>query len=237
MKFNLFCIFSLILLSSKDALALNVLNSPELKKENLANIPQSKSIVSFSTKNNEQVVILDNPRYVVKGKLYDMWTKEQISNKPQLIKSKNTYPISKLKIDMTTLFGTKINSNTNSDYLLFYNPFDVKNIEFIKNNLSILNDKNIHVVFSIPSIANGLNDSLVKKFYGLSCSDYAVKTFDGLLNIKQNKLEEKPCGEQLYKTVGMLNFMKINTLPMLVSNKNDTYYIASESLDLWFKKN
>ncbi len=237
MKIYLFCIFSLIFLSSKDALAVNVLNSPELKKENLAKIPQSNSIVSFSSKKNQQVIILDNPRYVVKGQLYDMWSKEKISSKVDLNKSKTTYPISKLKLNMNSMFGAKLNDNNNSEYLLFYNPFDVKNKQFIKDNIAILNEKNIHVIFSIPSVANGLNDLIVKKFYSLSCSDYKVKNINDLLTIEQEQSKENPCGEQLYKTVGMLNFMKITTLPLLISNKNDKSFINGESLDLWFKTN
>ncbi|EHA1082424.1 hypothetical protein I8Y06_003300 [Photobacterium damselae] len=236
MKLHPFCIFSLILMSSKDACAIDLQDIKQLKKENLSSIPYSRSIVSFS--DNEQVVILDNPRYVVKGQLYDMWTKEKLSTKNDIHNSIDKYPLSLLKINSQELVETTLsNGGSAIDLTLFINPFDQKNLKFIEQYKHSLSDKSLRVVFTLPSIQNGLTDKYVKQYYSLTCNKPSIKSISDIEILIKNKPINKPCTDLAYKTVGLLQFLNINNPPLLVSNKTEKAFNYSVPMDKWLKNN
>ncbi|NVP00687.1 hypothetical protein HWA77_10735 [Photobacterium damselae subsp. damselae] len=236
MNLRPFCIFSLILMSSKDAFALDLQDIKQLKKENLAAIPYSRSVVSFS--DNEQVVILDNPRFVVKGQLYDMWSKELISSKNDIYNSINTYPLSQLKINSQQLLESVIRYDSNDiQFTLFINPFDDSNLKFIEEYKKNLSDKSLRVIYTLPSAKNGLTDKYVKQYYSLTCNVPSIKSLADIEVLVKNTPVDKPCSDLAYKTVGLLQFLNINNPPLLVSNKTEKSFNYSVPMDKWLQNN
>ncbi|KLV03485.1 hypothetical protein ABT56_18790 [Photobacterium aquae] len=181
--------------------------------KNTFSLPDSKVLVS--TVKNEQVVILDNQRYVVKGKLYDLWSKSEVNSKDDIDKNKDFFPFSQLKLNAAKLLDNKVK---NADYAVFIDPLNNPNETYKKVKNKLLGQKKIQLIYTVD--VKSLNDEKLKRFFGFSC---LIDKLDFTLEnpFPDNVIpHDSPCDDRIYNTTGISMLLNI-TPPLIIDLSKD----------------
>jgi hypothetical protein len=79
-------------------------------------------MVTFSNQ-GEALVIADNPRWVVKGRLFDMWQNEEIRSEDTLKVAEARIPLSKIQVNTSDILDVVVNQEKSKTLTVFLDPF------------------------------------------------------------------------------------------------------------------
>lgn len=185
-----------------------------VKAGKAVNMPSSKSIVVFSEP--ESIVITDNPRYVVKGRVFDMWQNVEITNNAELDASTKVIPLNKIEIVNRKVLEARVNQEKQQIVTVFLDPFLPDSAETIRVLTKYATDYQLRFVFtamSQDSVDPLLNMACETK--GLAPETVIQQIISG--DVKAFQTERK-CNETLaMNSFGLTHFLRINKSPTLIA--------------------
>lgn len=194
---------------------------------------QSNSVIFFSP-TGETVLISDNPRWVVKGKLYDMWQNKEVNSVEQLSEVEKTIPLSKMKVGNRNVFDLNIHEGKDKTLTVFLDPFEKSSA----NVLSVLNryvtDYQIRIIFTAvnPNHAQGLID-----FYCATKSKSSTEILAMITGQKTNYSGNSCDNQDAINSYSFSQFLGIKQSPTLIAS-NDIFYAGMpKSLMTWLNEN
>lgn len=194
------------------------------------NIPNSRSIVMFEDR--ETVVVTDNPRYVVKGELFDMWLNEPVTSKLELKKSSRVMPLDSLKLDSSGLFETTVNEQKGKTLTVFIDPTSENAPEQVHIINKYASAYRLRFVFTSVEAT----EASVIRLLTFACDVQSKQPGEVVNLITQDanstpSTTEKFClQEQVIKTYAFSQFLNISTLPTLVASNG----VYSEGMPMPF---
>ncbi|WP_338167286.1 hypothetical protein [Vibrio sp. 10N] len=186
--------------------------------EKAENIPNSRSIVMFEK--GETVVITDNPRYVVKGELFDMWKNEPVTSRLELKKSRRVMPLESLKLDSSGLFETTVNDHHDKTLTIFIDPTSDSASEQVHIINKYASAYRLRFVFTS---VEATEDS-VTRLLTFACrvqSKQASQIVSSIVQEPDSATDTTATfclQEQVIKTYAFSQFLNISTLPTLVAS-------------------
>ena len=198
-------------------------------------VPNSNAVVVFEH-SGQVVLITDNPRYVVKGQLFDMWENKKVNNSGQLKASSLTIPLDKLPIDESQIFKITTNKHADKTLTVFINPFDKASPNQIEVIRKYASSYQIDWVFVSVEGTKEHVDQLLK----LSCVVLNEQASDILTMFIQTNisLPNKHCQkESVIKTFAFTRFLNIHTLPALIGSNDVVSQGMPQQFISWLAKN
>lgn len=206
-------------------------SAPVLSKA--VKLEKSRSIVMLGA-NAKTVLVSDNPRYVVQGQLYDMWSNEPINNQAELTASLQQLPLEKLRKNKplleTTLYADKPKTLT-----IFINPF-ADNTKKVTHILSKYADMyRLNFLFFAETTNKDIKQLL--QFACVVTSNNAQQVIEQLksntVSLTQQTCEQKT----VIESYGLINFLGITTSPTLVASNDVLSVGMPRRLLPWLAKN
>ncbi|WP_028865102.1 hypothetical protein [Psychromonas aquimarina] len=185
-------------------------------------LPKAQSVVLFGN-DNEAVVILDNPRWVVKGQLFDMFQNKPIANTKELLIAEKTIPLNQLKIDTVNVLSFTLNSQKSKELIIFIDPF----LADSANTVNVIETASKH--YRVRFILTPFTQTSVEQLFKFSCLVKRESAKQILQRIKYKKFGtgETFCDQDLVsKSYGLAGFLKLTNSPTLIAS-ND---IASDGM-------
>lgn len=198
-------------------------------------VPNSNAVVVFEH-SGQVVLITDNPRYVVKGQLFDMWENTKLENSGELKASSLTIPLDRLPLDDSQIFKMTTNKDNDKKLTVFINPFDKASRKQIELIIKYANSYQIDWVFVSVEGTKEDVDHLLK----LSCIVSNEQPDDILEMFIQNNISipNKHCQkESVIKTFAFTRFLNITTLPTFVASNNVASQGMPPKLISWLANN
>ena len=195
-------------------------------------LPNANSVVVFG--GSESVVLTDNPRWVIKGQLYDMWQNTEINSKLQLHDAAKKIPIQTINVNTTDVVDIRVNPEKSEVLTVFLDPF----LEHSANEMYLLNkyaaDYQIRYIFTAMSQSN------IKLFFSFACETQTLSTDQVIEKVvdKQFAYGERKCREvQVMNSFGLTQFLHIKESPTLIA-PNDVFHVGMPTELLgWLRKN
>lgn len=195
-------------------------------------LPNAASIVVFGQ--GEAVVLTDNPRWVVKGKLYDMWQNTEVEGPLSLQKAAKKIPINTIKVNTHDLIDARVRPEKESVLTVFLDPFEASSPEVVHLLNTYATDYQVRYIYTAMSQDN------IEPFFDFACQSQAV-TADAVsrIVINQEFIKEKvPCRKkEAMNSFGLTQFLQIKQSPVLIA-PNDNYHVGlpAKLMD-WLKEN
>lgn len=181
-------------------------------------LPKARSMVIFS-RSGESVVLTDNPRWVVKGTLFDMWQNKEIHSVSQLKGAEKIIPLSSLRVNTTDVLDMVIRQDKRQTLTVFLDPFAANTPSVVSILTQYAKDYQLRFIFT------ALSQSSIEKLGGFSCALSKGNT-DDLLNQLRTQDFPKTSSHCLQKTMmnsyGLSQFLHISTSPTLIA-PNDVF--------------
>ncbi|NAX38053.1 hypothetical protein CAG54_11150 [Vibrio sp. V27_P1S3P104] len=204
-----------------------------LKKTSKAEkLPDAKSVVIFG--DSEAVVLTDNPRWVIKGQLYDMWQNKKINGTSELKHAAKKIPINKIKVNTKDIIDIRVHPEKIDVLTVFIDPFmdQSANQMYLLNKYA--NDVQIRYIFTAMSQEN------ISRFFDFACETKGktVNKTVQMVTKSQFKSNTGDCRKtEAMNSFGLTQFLRINTSPTLIA-PNDIYHIGMPSnLVQWINGN
>lgn len=198
-------------------------------------VPNSKSIVVFEH-SGQAVLISDNPRYVVKGQLFDMWNNEQVENSGQLNASSKIIPLGKLPIDYSQIFKLTTYPKADKTLTVFINPFD----EQASNQIEIISKYASSYQIDWIFMSTQGTKVEVEQLLRLACVVLNEQPGDVIKMFIQNNISipNQFCQkESVVKTFAFARFLNIHTLPTLIASNDVVSQGMPNSFISWLANN
>ncbi|MGR5178822.1 hypothetical protein [Vibrio mediterranei] len=180
------------------------------------NLPSSRSIVMFH--DNETVVVTDNPRYVVKGELFDMWKNEPIQSRLELKASSRVIPLESLKLDTSGLFEIIVNEQNDKTLTVFIDPTTSDAPEQVHIINKYASAYRLRFVFTSVEATEA---SLIR-LLTFACDVQTKQPSEVVSLILDNQAKSKNSHhcqqEQVIKTYAFSQFLNIRTLPTVIAS-------------------
>lgn len=196
------------------------------------NLPNAKSVAVFG--DNESVVLTDNPRWVVKGQLYDMWDNKEINSQADLVAAAKVIPINTINVNTTDIIDIRVRPEKSSILTVFLDPFS----EQSANEMYLLNkyasEYQVRYIFTAMSQAN------IKPFFNFACSTTTISTeeiVDMVINKRFSNTDRSCRVEQAMNSFGLTQFLHINKSPTLIAPNNVFHAGMPVQLMDWLKTN
>jgi len=202
--------------------------------EKAIKLPNGKAVVLFDKGDGGVIVITDNPRWVVKGELYDMFQNKEIKNTHELNVASSKIPFKKLNVDTTNLLSFTANKSKEKTLIVFIDPFDAnayKNIEVINFTTKAYRVRYILTPFSQES---------VQKLMNFSCYVYKESVARLITRIETKKYGQTQdvCHQDLVsKSYGLSAFLMLKKSPTLIASNDVVSFGMPKSMIAFLAKN
>lgn len=206
-------------------------------------LKSSNSIVMFSPTGDSVVVNGDNPRWVMKGQLFDMWQNKKIASVSELESAEIVMPVNKMNIANKKLFDATINLDKEKELIVFIDPF----VDSSKRVVSIIKkfvlDYQVRFIFTAVQEpeSNETTNSHIEKLFSFACQVEGLSSSETLDLIIMDKItfdNEKVCGkEKIVASYGLSQFLQIKTSPTLVASNEIYIEGMPKSLMTWLSEN
>jgi hypothetical protein len=199
-------------------------------------LPKGSSVVMFSKQGSDTLVVADNPRWVVKGELYDMWQNKKIANLSELELASKLIPLDSIKIDMNNLFHISTNTDKDLELVVFLDPFKDTTPKDLETILRYADGYKLKFVLFTKD-KQALD---VKRLFTLACDMNGLPTNKKLALIMNHasRVGDIACEqEKVVGSYGATSVLSVTQSPTLVSSS----YIYSEgfpkNLTSWLLEN
>lgn len=182
-------------------------------------LPKSNVIVIFGD-NGEALGVMDNPRWVFKGKLFDMWDNEEIHSKPELSKAEKRIPLDKIKVNSTNVLDAIVNPEKPEKVTVFLDPFEANSSQVTSILTKYAKDYQLRFIFTATS------ESHFSQLNSFSCTVKYGDSSDVMNAIINQRFTdaEKACEpERVMSSYGLSRFLHISESPTLIAP--NTVYI------------
>ncbi len=196
-------------------------------------LPNSRAIVMFGPQ-GQAVVVTDNPRYVVKGELFDMWQNEALKSQTAVDASAKTLPLSKMNVDTVNLLDVVVNPEKLNLVTIFLDPFESNSGDVVKILRKYAANYRLRFIFTTNK------DEHVASLKAFAC-EVATQNADRILTaIEQQQFTTttQACYEnQLIKTLGLAGFLRITTSPTIIAPNSKYIEAFPANLMQWLADN
>ncbi len=193
-----------------------------MRSEKARKLPKSNTVVLFGN-DGDAVVVLDNPRWVIKGQLYDMFQNKAIADNKELSIAENKIPLNTLKVDTVNVLSFTVNPSKTKELIVFIDPF----VGDSANDIEVNSVAAKH--YRIRFILTPMAQASVEKLFKFSCVIKGESPPTILNRIRFNKYgnSKKLCSQDLVgKSYGLSAFLRLQKSPTLIASNNT----ASEGL-------
>lgn len=205
-------------MAEADSSAMEGLRESARQASKAERMPKSSSMVMF-TKLGEAIVVADNPRWVVKGTLFDMWSNEEVHSSATMQELSKTLPLESMKIDHKNVLSVTVNQEKPKQLTVFLDPF----LPNATTAARVIMEQ--AQMYRVRFIFTATRDESLEAFKKLGCvveSAPANKIIEHIIN-GSLPLEREGClQEQSFKSYGLTQFLKIGKSPTLIAS-NDVY--------------
>ncbi|GAD89949.1 hypothetical protein VHA01S_030_00240 [Vibrio halioticoli NBRC 102217] len=193
----------------------------------------SNAVVLFAN-SGESVVVSDNPRWVIKGQLFDMWSNVEVNGTAQLEALERKLPLDKLNVNTKDVFDFIVNPSKSQTVTIFIDPFE----ENTSHVVSVLSK--YATDYRLRFILTAVEASHINPFIALQCAHQKVNDaviLDQL--ITQNFSDAKASCDQTkaMNSYGLSAFLQIKTSPTLVAPNSELSVGMPSQLMTWLAKN
>lgn len=203
------------------------------KAKKLKQLPSSSSIVGFNQA-GESVVVLDNPRWVVKGQLYDMWQNKKMDSAIDVQEAAKKIPIDKLEINTNKLLEIRVNPEKSKVLTVFLDPFSSNTSHAVKILTKYVTDHQLRFIFTLVDTQN------VQDMAAFSCLVSNVSKMEVIEHLISRKSVDggNDCDQQnMMNSFGLSNFLRITQSPTLIA-PNDVFNSGMpHKLHAWLASN
>lgn len=212
-------VFVLSLLASSALADTTELQSAMKKATKSVVIPHARSIAMFER--GEAIVVTDNPRYVVKGELFDMWANKPVKSPLELSQSAKVIPLKNLKLDTNNLFEMNMRESNAKTLTVFIDPTQPDAAEQLNILATYASAFHLKVIFTT------LHDTqeTFSKLLRFACVVQDKQPREVLVAMSRNTAFDSAqfCQqESVIKTFAYTKFLNIRKLPTLIAS-NDVY--------------
>ncbi|WP_413694398.1 hypothetical protein [Psychromonas sp. KJ10-2] len=179
-------------------------------------------------------MILDNPRWVIKGQLYDMFQNTALSSSTDLIEAETKIPFNKLKIDTVNIFGFTANPTKPKELIVFIDPF----LDISSNAIDVINAATNQ--YRVRYILTPFTQSSVKRLFAFSCVIKGEKSSQIIKRIKYKSFGSTSgvCDQDLIsKTYGVSAFLKLKKSPTLIASNDVASHGLPQSIVAFLARN
>lgn len=195
-------------------------------------LPQSAAVVVFGE--GEAVVLADNPRWVVKGQLYDMWQNKEINGPLALRDAAKRIPINKIKVNTKDVIDARVRPEKGLIVTVFLDPFMGNSSEVVRVLNTYATDYQVRYIYTAMSQAN------IQPFFSFACQGRVMAARDiSQMIIDKSFIETtENCRQtEAMNSFGLTQFLHINQSPTIIA-PNDVYHIGlPTALMKWLKDN
>ncbi|ELA9367468.1 hypothetical protein QUN99_003358 [Vibrio parahaemolyticus] len=181
-------------------------------------IPNSRSMVMFGP-TGQAVVVTDNPRYVVKGELFDMWLNEELNSQKAVDESNQTIPLSRMNVSTVGLLDVVVNQEKLNTVTIFLDPFESNSSDVVK----IL--RKYATNYRLRFILTTNKDQHVPELQRFACEIERSSADEilGMIELQEFSNSSQSCIEQkVIKTLGLTGFLRITESPTIIA-PNERY--------------
>ena len=186
--------------------------------ESVQHLPKARSMVIFG-KLGQAIVLTDNPRWVVKGTLFDMWQNKEIHSQSDLNAAKKLLPLDKLNLNTSGVLDVMTRPEKKKKLVVFLDPYAPNSPSVISILTKYASEYKIHWIFTAVS------QKSVEKLGSFAC---LVAQRSGSVVLDRIKNEQLPtvgkvCDQKrMMNSYGLSQFLHISTSPTLIA-PNDVY--------------
>ena len=195
------------------------LQSAMKKASQAVSIPGARSIAMFER--GDAIVITDNPRYVVKGQLYDMWANQPIKDSIELNESSKVIPLGNLSLNTDNLFVMNLHANKAKTLTVFIDPMESDTAEQLNILNTYASEYHIKVIFTTLRA----DQETISQLLRFACVVQKEQPQGVMAALVQNRAFQSQtfCNqESVIKTFAYTQFLNIKKLPTLIAS-NDVY--------------
>lgn len=219
----MFGLLGIVPLYSQAANVQDKIKEAIVKSGKATNMPNSASIVVFSEP--ESILITDNPRYVVKGRIFDMWQNVELKNENELQASTQIIPLKQLKVNTKDLLEVRVNQEKTQELTIFLDPFLPSSAQVVHLLKKYVGE------YQLRFVLTAMSQESVEHLFDLACQIETMKDIDVLNLISSGGVEssstQKKCNEKLVmNSFGLTHFLRLKTSPTLIAPNG----VISESL-------
>jgi thiol:disulfide interchange protein DsbC len=238
---------NLIVLSSVLSLgSASVLASPETPQQMInemhANatkpeyLPKGRSVIIFGKQSNEALVVSDNPRWVVKGELFDMWQNKKIANLSELHEASEILPLNTIKVDIDNVLSVTANSEKDLELTVFLDPFKSTTPKDVETLLKYASAYQLKFIL----FTKNKSKTEVKRLFTLACNlrGQSVNKQLAIIMNQESKVDEVACEqEKVVGSYGLTSILGIDRSPTLISSSYRYSEGLPERLTTWLMEN
>lgn len=181
-------------------------------------LPNAHSMVIFG-RSGGSVVLTDNPRWVVKGTLFDMWQNKEIHSVSQLKTAERKIPLSSLSVNTTDVLELVIGKDKPKTLTVFLDPYAENTSSVVSILTKYAKDYRLRFIFTSVSQLS------MKKLSEFSCTLASVNT-ERLLSYLQTQNFPKASSNclqpNMMNSYGLSQFLHISKSPTLIA-PNDVF--------------
>lgn len=181
-------------------------------------LPKARSMVIFG-RSGESVVLTDNPRWVVKGTLFDMWQNKEVHSVAQLKVAEKTIPLSTLSVNTTDVLELVIGQDRPNTLTVFLDPFAANTPSVTGILIKYAKDYRLRFIFT------AMSQSSIERLGGFTCvlsSGNAERLLTHLQTQDFPKIPSNCLQQNMMNSYGLSQFLHISKSPTLIA-PNDVY--------------
>ncbi len=244
MAFNTLAKKALILMPV--VISASVVAAPQTTKQMIAEmrehatkptmLPKSRTIVMFGKRSSEALVVLDNPRWVVKGELFDAWQNQRIADLSELNSASKLLPLNTMNVDFDKALTINTNSSKSKKLTVFLDPFKKttpKDLEVILKYAS-------NYALEFVLFTKERSESEVKKLFTLACDLRGLSVNKQLAMImnQSTRIGSAPCEQdRVISSYGVTSLFGIQTSPAIVASNYAYSEGFPEQFTNWLTEN
>lgn len=199
-------------------------------------LPKGRSVIIFGKQSNDALVVSDNPRWVVKGELYDMWQNKKIANLSELHEASEILPLNSIKADVNNVLSVTANSEKDLELTVFLDPFKATTPKDVETLLKYASAYQLKFVL----FTKNKSKEEVKRLFTLACDirGQSVNKQLAIIMNQESKIDEVACDqEKVVGSYGLTSILGINRSPTLVASSYRYSEGLPERLTTWLVEN
>lgn len=203
------------------------------KSKSIQKLPSSRATVAFDPL-GQAVVITDNPRWVVKGTLYDMWSNEEVRSTTTLNAKAKRIPLNNIRVNSTDVLDITVNPEKSSTVTIFLDPFSENSSDTVHILTKYASD------YQLRFIMTAFSEDNLKKLSSFNCSFSNLEANEVTqLIIKRNiPLVNQSCmNEQLVNSFALSQFVGVRQSPTIIAPNNVYNVGLPPKLMTWLAQN
>ncbi|MFA0108475.1 hypothetical protein AB4380_00755 [Vibrio breoganii] len=193
----------------------------------------SNAVIVFGNA-GEAVVVSDNPRWVVKGQLFDMWSNVEVKSELQLTQLEQKLPLDKISVNTTDVFDFVVNPLKPQTVTVFIDPFHPNT----PNTVSVLS--RFATDYRLRFILTPMTPENVKPFLTLNCAELNTDSQALVTKLINKEFRESPtkCDQaRAMNSYGLSGFLQITQSPTLVAPNDELSVGMPNQVMKWLATN